>query len=73
MIRLNVRVAFRDGSRTQCGEMVCSDTLKDRCRMDTDDYTFDVQFGKGLLSTLEGWEGIEDRFSVVPCRREFQN
>ena len=25
--------------------------LKDRCRMDTDDYTFDVQFGKGVLST----------------------
>lgn len=39
--------------------------LKDRCRMDTDDYTFDVQFGKGVLSTPEGWEGIDDWFSYA--------
>jgi Icc-related predicted phosphoesterase len=39
--------------------------LKDRCRMDTDDYTFDVQFGKGVLSTPEGWKGIDDWFSYA--------
>ncbi len=39
--------------------------LKDRCRMDTDDYTFQEQFGEGLLSTLEGWEEIDDWFSYA--------
>ncbi len=34
--------------------------LKDRCRMDTDDYIFQGQFGKGLLSTPNGWQEIDD-------------
>lgn len=37
--------------------------LKDRCRMDTDDYTFQEQFGTGLLSTSDGWQEIEDWFT----------
>jgi len=39
--------------------------LKDRCRMDTDDYIFQVQFGKGLLSTPDGWQEIDDWFSYA--------
>lgn len=34
--------------------------LKDRCRMDSEDYIFQEQYGSGLLSTLEGWRDIED-------------
>ena len=37
--------------------------LKDRCRMDTDDYIFQEQFGKGLLSTPDGWQEIDDWFA----------
>ena len=37
--------------------------LKDRCRMDTDDYIFQDQFGKGLLSTSDGWQEIDDWFA----------
>ena len=37
--------------------------LKDRCRMDTDDYTFQEQFGTGLLSTPDGWQEIDDWFA----------
>jgi len=39
--------------------------LKDRCRMDTDDYTFQEQFGTGLLSTPDGWQEIDDWFTYV--------
>jgi len=39
--------------------------LKDRCRMDTDDYIFQAQFGKGLLSTPEGWQEIDDWFAYA--------
>jgi hypothetical protein len=34
--------------------------LKDRCRRDTDDYTFQRQLGTGLLSTQHGFKEIED-------------
>ncbi len=39
--------------------------LKDRCRMDTDDYTFQEQFGTGLLSTPDGWQEIDDWFTYA--------
>ncbi len=39
--------------------------LKDRCRMDTEDYIFQEQNGTGLLSTENGWEEIADWFSYV--------
>jgi len=39
--------------------------LKDRCRMDMDDYVFQVQFGKGVLSTPDGWQEIDDWFSYA--------
>ena len=39
--------------------------LKDRCRMDTDKYVLGTQFGKGLLSTPEGWQEIDDWFAYV--------
>lgn len=34
--------------------------LKDRCRIDTVEYTFQEQYGTGLLSTHEGWQEIPD-------------
>jgi len=39
--------------------------LKDRCRIDTDEYIFQEQFGKGLISTLNGWQEIDDWFSYA--------
>lgn len=39
--------------------------LKDRCRMDTKDYTFQEQFGTGLISTLNGWWELSDWFSYA--------
>ncbi len=39
--------------------------LKERCRMDTDDYKFQEQFGTGLLSTSDGWQEIEDWFACA--------
>lgn len=39
--------------------------LKDRCRMDTQDYIFQEQFGTGLLSTQHGLEEIEDWFAYA--------
>jgi len=39
--------------------------LKDRCRMDTDDYSFQEQFGTGLLSTPDGWQEIDDWFTCA--------
>ncbi len=34
--------------------------LKDRCRMDTEDYVFQKQLGPGIISTSTGWRNIED-------------
>jgi len=34
--------------------------LKDRCRMDTNDYVFEKQFGTGLLSTQHGFKELKD-------------
>ncbi|MBC8457681.1 MAG: metallophosphoesterase [Deltaproteobacteria bacterium] len=39
--------------------------LKDRCRMDTEDYVFQEQFGSGLLSTDIGWRELEDWFAYA--------
>lgn len=39
--------------------------LKDRCRMDTEDYVFQEQFGSGLLSTDNGWRELEDWFAYA--------
>jgi hypothetical protein len=39
--------------------------LKDRCRKDTKDYLFQRQFGKGLLSTNEGWQELDDWFGYA--------
>jgi hypothetical protein len=34
--------------------------LKDRCRMDTEDYIFQKQLGAGILSTPTGWREVDD-------------
>jgi Icc-related predicted phosphoesterase len=39
--------------------------LKDRCRMDTQDYVFQPQFGTGLLSTPNDWQEIKDWFAYA--------
>lgn len=39
--------------------------LKDRCRMDTSDYDFQMQFGTGLLSTPGGSEELADWFATA--------
>ena len=39
--------------------------LKDRCRMDTADYIFQEQFAKGLFSTHDGWQEIDDWFTCA--------
>ena len=39
--------------------------LKDRCRKDTKNYIFQRQFGKGLLSTPQGWHELEDWISYA--------
>jgi len=39
--------------------------LKDRCRMDTDNYVFQAQFGTGLLSTPTGWKELNDWFTYA--------
>jgi len=39
--------------------------LKDRCRMDTKDYDFQIQFGTGLLSTPDGFEELTDWFATA--------
>src|SRR5208337_1340156 len=39
--------------------------LKDRCRRDSDDYEFPMQYGKGLLSTPMGLREIRDWFSYA--------
>src|SRR5271169_1948624 len=36
--------------------------LKDRCRMDTQDYVFQKQKGTGLLSSKKGWQELDDWF-----------
>ena len=33
--------------------------------MDTDDYVFQAQLGKGLLSTPNEWQGIDDWFAYA--------
>ena len=39
--------------------------LKDRCRRDSDNYEFPMQYGKGLLSTPMGLREIRDWFSYA--------
>lgn len=39
--------------------------LKDRCRMDSHEFRFTEQYGKGLLSTPSGWEDLDDWFSYA--------
>lgn len=39
--------------------------LKDRCRIDTPDYVFQKQKGKGLLSSSKGWQEIADWYSYA--------
>ena len=39
--------------------------LKDRCRMDTDDYVFQEQFGTGLLSMPNGFQELNNWFAYV--------
>jgi Icc-related predicted phosphoesterase len=39
--------------------------LKDRCRKDTEDFVFPVQYGKGLLSTPQGLKEIDDWISYA--------
>jgi Icc-related predicted phosphoesterase len=34
--------------------------LKDRCRLDTNDYVFQQQLGTGIVSTASGWSEIVD-------------
>lgn len=35
-------------------------TLKDRCRRDNDSFVFGVQYGRGFLSTIDGWQELDD-------------
>ncbi len=39
--------------------------LKDRCRMDSDDYVFQQQFGSGLLSERGKWKEIDNWFAYA--------
>ena len=39
--------------------------LKDRCRMDTDDYEFQEQLGTGILSTPDGFVELDDWFAYA--------
>lgn len=39
--------------------------LKDRCRMDSDDYVFQQQFGTGLLSERGKWKDIDNWFAYA--------
>lgn len=39
--------------------------LKDRCRVDDKDYTFQEQFGTALLSTKNGWHEIKNWFNYA--------
>ena len=39
--------------------------LKDRCRIDTEDYVFQEQYGSGLISTDAGWRELEDWFAYA--------
>lgn len=40
-------------------------TLKDRCRMDTHDFTFPAQFGPAVLSDPKGWTDVPDWFTYA--------
>jgi len=39
--------------------------LKDRCTMDTKDYVFQRQFGKGVLSAPDGFKELDDWFAYA--------
>jgi hypothetical protein len=39
--------------------------LKDRCRMDTEDYVFQKQLGTSIISTPTGWQEIKDWFGYA--------
>ncbi|MBD3256180.1 MAG: phosphoesterase [Candidatus Lokiarchaeota archaeon] len=39
--------------------------LKDRCRIDTEDYKFQAQYGKAVYSSENGWKKIKDWFSYA--------
>jgi Icc-related predicted phosphoesterase len=47
--------------------------LKDRCRMDTDDYIFQKQLGTGILSTPEGWKEIDNWAEYVGSLPTIEN
>jgi Icc-related predicted phosphoesterase len=47
--------------------------LKDRCRMDTDDYKFQGQFGTGLLSTPNGLQEIDNWFAYAKTLPTIEN
>jgi Icc-related predicted phosphoesterase len=47
--------------------------LKDRCRMDTQDYVFQKQKGKGLLSSNKGWQELDDWFSYAKTLPTIEN
>jgi Icc-related predicted phosphoesterase len=47
--------------------------LKDRCRMDTDDYIFQEQYGTGLLSTPNGFQEIDDWFAYAMTLPTIEN
>ena len=47
--------------------------LKDRCRMDTDDYIFQEQFGTGLLSTPNGLQELDDWFAYAKTLPTIEN
>ena len=47
--------------------------LKDRCRMDTDEYTFQKQFGKGMLSSQNGYKEIDDWFTYAKTLPTIEN
>jgi len=47
--------------------------LKDRCRMDTDDYIFQEQFGTGLLSTPNGLQELYDWVSYAKTLPTIEN
>lgn len=39
--------------------------LKDRCRMDTEEFSFPVQMGPPVLSTSDGWQELTDWFGYA--------
>ena len=47
--------------------------LKDRCRMDTDGYVFQEQFGTGLLSTPNGFQELDNWFACARALPTIEN